>query len=152
MNKYIEEYIEKRKKEIEEEKTQERIALLNKLKLGEREYYKDFPNESYENFPCYDGLTNEYFRYNRGDISDDDIAELIKYVPKDEIIVSGKRKKMSGWYVFSIVMMILSIIGGIVAGILMMSIITCISAIIGSIVFFSPLILLCKIEYNTREK
>ena len=155
MNKYIEEYISSRKKEIAEDKRlakeAEREIVLDKLHLGKREYHKDFPNEIEENFPCYDSDRNEYFRYNLGEVSDEDYAELLKYLPKEDKPKKTSNKKMSGWYTFAIVMMFICCLGAFIGGIVeKYPLLSIIQAILGSLIFFSQIILLCKIDYNTR--
>lgn len=69
MNKYVEEYIAKRKEEIVKEEKIERMRLLAKLRIGEKEYLKDFPGENWENFPNYDDYALDRFRYNAGSIT-----------------------------------------------------------------------------------
>lgn len=85
MNKYIEDYIKQRKLEIAEEerlaKESEKEDVLSKLHIGAKEYYKDFPNEPADNFPFYDSALQQHYRYNLGDVTDDEYAELLKYVP-----------------------------------------------------------------------
>ena len=85
MNKYIEEYIKQRKNEIAEDerltKEAEKAEVLSKLHVGVKEYYKDFPNEPADNFPFYDSAQQQHYRYNIGDVTDEEYAELLKYVP-----------------------------------------------------------------------
>ena len=50
-------------------KEAEMAEVFARIKLGEREYQDQFPDESYENFPYYDSIKNKYFRYSVGDIS-----------------------------------------------------------------------------------
>lgn len=155
MNKYIEEYISQRKQEIAEDnrlaKEAEREVVLDKLHLGKREYHKDFPDETEENFPCYDSERNEYFRYNLGEVSDEDYTELLKYLPKENKPKKMNNKKISGWYTFAIIMLILCCLGALIGGIAEeYPLLNIIAGVLGSLIFFSQIILLCKIEYNTR--
>ena len=150
MNKYVEEYIAKRKVEIEKEKKVERMKLLAKLHIGEKEYLKDFPGENWENFPEYDDTTFNHFRYNAGEITDEEYKELQKYAPQKSTEPEAT-KRMSGWYVFSIIMMILGCLGGLIIGLSEENAIIAIVSILGVLIFFSQIILLCKIEYNTRS-
>ncbi len=156
MNKYIEEYISQRKQEIVEDdllaKQAEKEEILSKLHIGKREYHKDFPNESEDNFPCYDSVKNQYFRYNIGEVSDDDYIELLKYLPEEDKPKKKNNKQMSGWYTFAIIMMILCCIGGAICGFTEKYIWIALASILGSLIFFSQIILLCKIEYNTRAE
>ena len=150
MNKYVEEYIAKRKVEVENEKRLEIEKLSTRLQLGEKEFRKDFPNEDIENFPYYDAGSMSHYRYNAGEISDEEYAELLKYAPKN-VASLNVTKKMSGWYVFAIIMMIIGCIGSIFVGVGTRSVMTGIASALGVIIFFSQIILLCKIEYNTRS-
>jgi lipopolysaccharide export LptBFGC system permease protein LptF len=156
MNKYIEEYISQRKKELVEDeqlaKQAEKEEILEKLHLGKREYFNEFPDEPENNFPCYDSEKNEYFRYNMGEVSDNDYIELLKYLPKEDKPKKKNDKKMSGWYTFAIVMMILCCIGGVIGALSSEEYPVAIMSVLGSIIFFSQIILLCKIEYNTRAE
>ena len=155
MNKYVEEYISRRKQEIVEEemmaKDAEKEGVLNKLKLGEREYRDQFPDEPDDNFPYYDSSRFMYYRYNAGEISDEDYAELLKYLPSYDKPVVESDKKMSGWYTFAIIMMIMGCIGGIIGGVAAESGWLAIGSVLGTLIFFSQIILLCRIEYNTRS-
>lgn len=148
MNKYVEEYIAKRKAEIEREEKSERMKMISMLQIGKREDQRDFPDENLENFPCYDYSTYSRFRYNAGEISDEDYNELLKYVPQNQ---DFNRKKMSGWYIFAIIMVIIGCIGSVLVGGETNSVTTGIISGLGVIIFFSQIILLCKIEYNTRS-
>lgn len=150
MNKYVEEYIAKRKEEIVKEEKIERLRLFAKLRIGEKEYLKDFPGESWENFPNYDDYALDRFRYNAGEITDEEYNELLKYAPKNSAIPEVTKHK-SGWYVFSIIMMVLGCLGGLIAGLAEENAIIAIVSILGVLIFFSTIILLCKIEYNTRS-
>ena len=149
MNRYVEDYIARRKDEIVKEKEKERMKLLAKLRVGEKEYWKSFPSESMENFPFYDDNLDRY-RYNAGEITDEDYNELLKYAPQNSA-TPEVTKHMSGWYVFSIIMMILGCLGGLIAGVAAEDAIIAIVSILGVLIFFSTIILLCKIEYNTRS-
>ena len=155
MNKYIEEYIERTKKEQAEEKIVNKEAFLrdiaNKLQIGEKEFRKDFPDEPEFDFPYLDYSLNQYYRYTLRDVSDEDFAELLKYLPEDEKPEPISTKRMSGWYTFIIIIMIIAIFGSIAVAMEAGSFFVALCSIIGVLVFFAQLILLCKIEYNTRQ-
>lgn len=155
MNKYIEDYITQRKKEMAEEKLRtneaEKAGLLDKLQIGKREYRDDFPDEAFDNFPYYDNLKGKHYRYNVGEVSDEDYAELLKYVPKKDKTDDNSANKISGWYTFGVIMMIIGCVGGIVVAIKTESAVSAICTIIGVLILFSQIILLSKIEYNTRS-
>lgn len=112
MNKYIEEYISKRKQEIAEEelkaKQKKKATLLKDLNIGVIEYRTDFPNEPAENFPNWDSLNAKYYRNNIGEITDEEYSELLKYVP------DKSKDEKSGWHTFATVKIIL---GGIAVAI-----------------------------------
>ena len=156
MNKYIEDYIAQRKKELAEEKLRtneaEKAGLLDRLQIGKREYRDDFPNEAFDNFPYYDNLKGKHYRYNVGEVSDEDYAELLKYVPSKDIPSVNSANKIGGWYTFGVIMMIIGCIGGIVVGSETESAVVAICIIIGVLAFFSQIVLLSKIEFNTRSK
>lgn len=156
MNQYVEKYIERRKREIAEENEsvrKEKISkIANKIQIGEREFRKDFPDEPEFDFPYVDYSQNQCYRYNIGELSDEEYEELLKYIPDAKKAESNEKKGMTGWYIFAIVMLVLSCIGGCVAGIALASWSTAIGAVLTSLIFFSQIILLCKIEYNTRNK
>lgn len=149
MNKYIEEYISKQKKQSHEDNKMSLAEVLNNLQIGKKEYLSEFEGAPTMDFPFYDMEKNDYYRYNVGEVSDEEYKELLKYVPEDSMPNSTSKGKMSFWYWFAIVLMAVGIISGIVvadddAGI-------GIGIIIGSMVFFSQIILLSRIEYNTRK-
>lgn len=102
-----------------------------------------------ENFPFYDDNALDRYRYNAGIITDEDYNELLKYAPQNSA-TPKVTKQMSGWYVFSIIMMILGCLGGLIAGFAAENAIIAIVSILVVLIFFSTIILLCKIEYNTR--
>ena len=156
MNKYIEDYIAQRKKEMAEDQQRkyeaEKAGLLYRLQIGKREYRDDFPNEAFDNFPYYDNLKGKHYRYNVGDVSDEDYAELLKYVPQKDNPIVNSANKIGGWYTFGVIMIIIGCLGGIVVAIETESAVAAICTIIGVLAFFSQIVLLSKIEYNTRSK
>ncbi len=150
MNKYIKEYIELRKEEIVEEERLKKFGLLEKLKLGKMEYSGDFPDDPKDSFPYYDISRNDCYRYNLGEVSEEDYAELLKYIPADNNPEVPQKKK-SGWYTFALVLLSIGCLIGVIGGMVMEDIWYTIGIVIGVLIFFSQIILLCKIEYNTRE-
>ena len=167
MNKYIEEYITRRKVEIAKEEQEKMASLINNLRLGKKEFHKDFPNEPEKSFPYFYSSAAFKYRYNIGEVSDEDYAELLKYVPENNTPIVPY-KKMNKWYFFAIITLILGCIGGIIlafvgddlafssiGGVLIESDGGngyVISLILSALMFLSQIILLCKIEYNTRLK
>lgn len=152
MNKYIEEYISKQKRQNQEDKKMPLADVLNKLQIGKKEYLSEFEGAPTMDSPFYDMEKNDYYRYNIGEVSDEEYEELLKYVPEDvkpDGIVKGK---MSFWYWFAIVLMAVGVIGGIAVALERHGEAAGIGIIVGSMVFFSQIILLSRIEYNTRKK
>lgn len=150
MNKYIEEYISKQKKQNHEDNKMYLADVLNKLQIGNKEYLSEFEGAPTVDFPFYDMEKNDYYRYNVGEVSDEEYKELLKYVPEDAKPDGISRGKMSFWYGFAILLMVVCVIGGIIVA-LDEDASLGIGIIIGSMVLFSQIILLSKIEYNTRK-
>ena len=151
MNKYIQDYISKKKKENKEDEKMSLAEVLNKLQIGKKEYLGDCDGAPTMDFPFFDMEKNDYYRYNVGEVSDEEYEELLKYVP-DEVNPNGTNKgKMSFWYWCAIILMAVGIIGGIVVASERHGEAAGIGIIIGSMVFFSQIILLSRIEYNTRK-
>ena len=155
MNKYIEEYISRRKKEIEKLEQIEQAGLLNKLQIGEREYRDDYPDEPYDNFPFFDSSLQKRYRLNVGEISKEDYIELLKYVPKREKTVSKTVQLKSRWYIFAIVITIIAAIVMLIGLSDDSGVVFIIGAsVFGYMLFFMlPIIcLLVDIEYNQRTR
>ena len=157
MNKYIENYIEERKKELAAEALDEKQNLIKKMfrYQGEKEFNEENPKEYSRDYPLYDKQAGKWYRLNIGEVSDEDYAELLKWMPKtDNTPTEPKRKSISGWYYFAIIFIIIGLIGsffamavggdaGIIAGV---------SIGISVLILCSQIILLCKIERNTRTE
>ncbi len=149
MNKYIEEYIEERKQELKKD-------LIKRLfnDKGDVEFKED---EGYSSdYPQYDSVQQKWFRRSIGEVSDEDYKELLKWIPGsvNEPRQKPKRKSISGWYYFAIIFIIIGLIGsffamaaggdaGIIAGV---------SIGISVLILCPQIILLCKIERNTRTE
>lgn len=104
MNKYVQEYLEK-KNALKKEKMQNEIQkVINRLKIGERE---DLENARYNpDYPLWDPDKGKYYRYNAGEISNEEYQLLIQdFVEKPE---------RSGWFTFATAIMIISGIGLII--------------------------------------
>ena len=154
MNQHIEKYIEERKREISRQKENEKMQLLLKLGLVEKDYYTQIGDQKKEDYPFYDPKKIMYYKliYKEGveEITDEEYSELLKYVPQEEE-QNTIDNSMSGWYYFSIFMMILGIVGGIALGIVFESFVYLITVILYVLIFFTQTFLLCKIEKNTRS-
>lgn len=151
MNKYIEEYISMQKKQNHEDSKMSIADVLNKLKIGKKEYLSEFEGAPTMDFPFYDMEKNDYYRYNVGEVSDEEYEELLKYLPDDSKSNGASKGKMSFWYWFAIVLMVVGVIGGIAVASERHGEAAGIGIIVGSMVFFSQIILLSRIEYNTRK-
>lgn len=151
MNKYIEEYISKKVEESHENQKMPLADILNKLQIGERVYLGDCEGAPTMDFPFYDMGRNDYYRYSIGEVTDEEYEELLKYVPDDTKLKVTAKGKMSFWYWFAIVLMVVGVIGGIAVASERHGEAAGIGIIIGSMVFFSQIILLSRIEYNTRK-
>ncbi len=151
MNKYIAEYISKQKKQNHEDKKMPIADVINKLQIGEREYISSFDGVPTMEFPYYDSVRDDYYRYTVGDVTDEEFEELLKYVPNDDKPKEIFKNKMSFWYWFAIVLMLGGIIGGIALASERETEGAGIGLIIGSMLMCSQIILLSKIEYNTRK-
>ena len=107
---------ERVKSYINEQKKKQKERVLKSIGLVEREYAPNNKEKS-NNYPHYDYKTQKAYRENVIDISDEDYAELLKWIPikekQDEKNINKKteKKKISGWYTYSIILLILSIIG-----------------------------------------
>ena len=73
----VQEYIEKRKKEFELQKTKEKRQKLYDLGLYEKEYSPVGQPVDKNKYPEYDNVHNRSFRYIYGKISDEDYNELL---------------------------------------------------------------------------
>lgn len=148
MNENIQHYIAERKEEVLFEHEKEKHLILEQLNLGKR-VYSDSKKQTSE-YPLRDDLGNNNNAYRidaADDLTEEEYEELRKYAINNE----ESKKGMSGWYYFAIIMMILGCLGGIYVGSEADNALVAISIILGILIFFSQIILLCKIEYNTRS-
>lgn len=103
MNEHIQKYLEKRNAEKREEQRKQVLKLCNDLRIGEREYPEG--SEYTETYPYWDADKGKYYRYNIGEITDEEF-NLLMEGRKDEPKYVEEPER-SGWYAFSIVMIIL---------------------------------------------
>ena len=108
MNKYVQEYLEKKDAQKKEEMKKKALLVMNDLRIGEREYPE---NSDYErdDYPYWDADKGKYYRYNAGDISEEELKMLIQESNDKPKFV--KKAERSNWYVFATVMMILGGLG-----------------------------------------
>lgn len=104
MNEYVQQYLEKRNTEKQEEQRKQILKLCNDLRIGQREYPEnaDFNRDDY---PYWDADKFKYYRYNAGEISDEEFALLIDGNKDEPIFVEEPER--SGWYSFAEVMIVL---------------------------------------------
>lgn len=159
MNKYVEKFIERRKKEMQIEKEQKKLDVLETIWTGmtERVYSKE--KKVTGEFPLFDPKKEKAYRlkYKDGieEISDEDYEELLKFIPTDNKNTQIVKERISGWYTFAMILIAIGCLAGAViigeskssdesvSGLL---------SILGSLIIASQIILLCQIEYNTRNK
>ncbi len=106
MNEYVQKYLEKKNEQKKEELQKKLYKVMNNLRIGEREYPE---NSDYnrEDYPYWDNDKKKYYRYNAGEVTEDEFNMLVQYD------VSGKEQKhvekaeRSRWYTFATVMMVL---------------------------------------------
>lgn len=141
MNKYIEEYIGARAFENKD-------GILNKFQIGEKEFNKK-PKEGDKAYPFFDSSQKLYYRYKIDELEYDDYKELLKWIPSEK-----KEKKISGWYYFAIALIMIGIVGALITVLAggKEYAITAISMVVGILTLCSQIILLSKIEYNTRKE
>ena len=108
MNEFVQKYLEKRNAEKREEQRKKVLKLMGMLKIGEKEYPE---NSDYDcnDYPYWDVEKRKYYRYNPGEMSDEEVALLLQNIPVEtEHAVEPER---SGWYSFATFMIVLSSIG-----------------------------------------
>ena len=111
MNEYVQKYLEQRNAQKKEEHEKLLLKVMNNLKIGEREYSQD-SNNNYEDFPYWDADKGNWYRYNAGEISEEEFNLIVQDVQdasnKTKLVEKPER---SGWYAFATFIMILSGIG-----------------------------------------
>ena len=107
MNEYVQKFLEKRNAEKKEEQRKQILKLINDLRIGEREYPE---NSDYnrDDYPYWDPDKGKHYRYNIGEITDEEFKLLIEGKKDEPKYVEEPER--SGWYTFAKVMIIL---GGI---------------------------------------
>ena len=105
MNKYVQQFIELRNAQKKAELKEQMFKVMNNLKIGEKEYPEN-SDFNLADYPFWDENNGKYYRYNAGDISEEEFNMLVQDSPK-----SVEKKGLSGWATFATVIMILSAIG-----------------------------------------
>ena len=104
MNEYVQKYLEKRNEQKKEEFQKQLFRMMNKLRIGEREYPE---NSDYypEDYPYWDADKKKYYRYNAGEITEEEFNMLVQDDHDEPKFV--EKAERSNWYTFATVMMVL---------------------------------------------
>lgn len=118
MNKFVQEYLEKKDAQKKEELKKQMFKVTNYLRIGEREYPE---NSDYErdDYPYWDTEKGKYYRYNVGDISEEEIKMLVQEFNDEPKFVEKAEK--SNWYGFATAMMIIGGLGVLITFIIAIS-------------------------------
>ena len=118
MNKYVQEYLEKKNAQKKEELKKQALKIMNNLRIGEREYPE---NSDYDrnDYPYWDTDKGKYYRYNAGDISEEDIEMLVQESNDEPKLVENAARSnklvenaaRSNWYGFATAMIIIGGLG-----------------------------------------
>lgn len=104
MNEFIQKYLEKRNAEKKEEQRKQVIKLSNELRIGEKEYPE---NSDYDRgvYPYWDADKGKYYRYNVGEITDEEYAMMMEDRADEPKYVEEPER--SGWHTFATAMIVL---------------------------------------------
>ena len=94
---------ERLKSYINDQKKKQKSNILKQIGLVEKQYFTS--NDNKNDYPLYDYKEKNWYKEDVIDISDEDYAELLKWLPKN---IKTEIKK-SGWYTYSIILLILNI-------------------------------------------
>ena len=120
MNKYIQEFLEKRKeneKKLLERKVQK---IIQNLEIGEKVYGEKFICAT-EEFPKFDKEKRMPFRYDIGDATKEEYELLLKEVSPTNENKIKKTAEISKWYTYAKVMLIVSAVGLLILAIFSIS-------------------------------
>ena len=116
MNEYVQKYLEKRNAEKKEEQRKQVLRLSNDLRVGAKEYPENSDYSTID-YPYWDAEKGKRYRYNVGEITDEEF-ELLKDGKKDEPTYVETPQR-SGWHTFATVMIVL---GGIAVAITLIAV------------------------------
>lgn len=104
MNLYVQKYLEKKNANRKEDLMKQAFKVMNDLRIGEKEYPE---NSEYnrDDYPYWDSEKKKYYRYNAGEMSEEELNILLLDSDKEPKFVEKAAK--SNWYIFATVMMIL---------------------------------------------
>lgn len=114
MNKYVQEFLEKKDAQKKEELKKQALKIMNELRIGEREYPENSDFNLFD-YPYWDADKGKYYRYNAGDISEEEFKMLVQ---ESKFIEKAER---SGWYGFATAMMIIGGLGVLITFIIAIS-------------------------------
>lgn len=120
MNKYIQEFLEKRKeneKKLLERKIQK---VIQNLEIGEKVYGEKFFRTN-EEFPNFDKEKGMPFKYDIGDATKEEYELLLKEVSPTNENKIKKTAVISEWYLYAKVMLIVSAVGLLILAIFSIS-------------------------------
>lgn len=118
MNKYVQEYLAKKDAQRKEDLKKQALKIMNNLRIGEREYPE---SQDYDriDFPYWDTDKGKYYRYNAGDISEEEFKMLVQESNDEPKFV--EKAERSGWYGFATAMMVIGGIGVLITLIIAIS-------------------------------
>lgn len=110
MNKYLQEYLEKKNAQKNEELKKQMFKVLNSLRIGEREYPE---NSDYDrsDFPYWDNDKGKYYRYNVGDITEEELKMFVQETETNDEPKFVEKAERSGWFSFATAMIIIGGLG-----------------------------------------
>ena len=118
MNEYVQKYLEKRNAEKKEEQRRQVLKLVSNLRIGAREYPVN-SDYNLEDYPYWDKDKGKYYRYNVGELTDEEFDLLMKDRKEEPKYVEAPER--SDWYNFATIMIVLSGIGLFILGIVSIS-------------------------------
>ena len=111
MNKYIKDYVEQKEEREKRRLAKEVNKIIQSLEIGEKVYDEQYKPSSNE-FPKYDEEKKLAYKYDIGDASLEEYKLFLQmFAPKKETVKPIVITKLSGWFKFATVMMVLSGIG-----------------------------------------
>ncbi len=113
MNKYVQEYLAKKDAQRKEDLKKQALKIMNNLRIGEREYPE---SQDYDriDFPYWDTDKKIHYRYNAGEITEEEFKKLVQESSNEPQYVEPKhieKAERSNWYTFATVMMVIGGIG-----------------------------------------
>ena len=104
MNEHVQNYLKLRDANKREEQRKQLQKLINDIRIGDKEYPTDADYDR-DDYPYWDADNRKYYRYNVGEISDEELRLLLEDQKDEHIYVETPEK--SGWHTFATIMIIL---------------------------------------------